>query len=106
MNSINQRVLGLTLAGLLGSVSSIPAFAAGDLKSYDVNGDGKVSAKEFQSKGGSEGEFRAMDANGDGNLTSSEFDKGSKGSGSGSGSGSSSMPPAPAPGGPTSPGGL
>ncbi len=100
MNSINQRVLSLALAGLLGSVSSIPALAAGDLKSYDVNGDGKVSAKEFQSKGGSESEFRAMDANGDGNLTSSEFEKGSKGSGS------APAPMPPAPGGSTSPGGL
>lgn len=100
MNSINQRLLGLTLAGLLGSVSFIPALAAGDLKSYDANGDGKVSAKEFQAKGGSETDFRAMDADGDGNLTSSEFSKGSKGSSS------PSMPPAPAPGGPASPGGL
>jgi len=93
MRSINQRVLSLTLAGLLGSAFALPSLAAGDFKSYDGNGDGKISKKEYQAKGGSDSEFSAMDANGDGNLSSSEFGK----AGSSGGSSGGSMPPAPAP---------
>lgn len=101
MKSIKQRILPLALAGVLGSAFALPAIAAGDFKSYDSNGDGKVSKKEYQAKGGSDSEFRTLDADGDGNLSSSEFAK-SAGSGSGSGSGSSPMPPA-SPGGPGAP---
>lgn len=78
MKFIHYRLTTLTLASVLGvaaSASALAASTAADFKTYDSNGDGKISQKEYQAQGGSEGTFRMIDANGDGNLSHDEFVK-------------------------------
>lgn len=96
MKFIHYRLTTLTLASVLGaavSASALAASTAADFKTYDSNGDGKISQQEYQAQGGSEGTFRMIDANGDGSLSHDEFVK----------KGSASTPPA-APANPATPG--
>lgn len=98
MKFIHYRLTTLTLASVLGaavsvSASALAASTAADFKTYDSNGDGKISQQEYQAQGGSEGTFRMIDANGDGGLSHDEFVK----------KGSASTPPA-APANPAAPG--
>ncbi|MDP1645705.1 MAG: EF-hand domain-containing protein [Thiobacillus sp.] len=89
MKSINSRFLTLTLAGLLSAASAsalaaqsmpgatrgAPATPSGapSLKTYDSNGDGKISIEEFKPQGGQEQAFREGDVNQDKSLSSDEF---------------------------------
>lgn len=76
--NINRRLRILTLAGVLGAMSSASVLAASnapDFKKYDGNGDGKISPQEYQARGGAEESFRMMDANGDGAVSHDEFVK-------------------------------
>lgn len=78
MKFLHYRLTTLTLASVLGaavSVSALAASTAADFKTYDSNGDGKISPQEYQAQGGSEGTFRMIDANGDGSLSHDEFVK-------------------------------
>ncbi|MBC2729957.1 EF-hand domain-containing protein [Thiobacillus sp.] len=94
MKFIHHRLTTLTLASVLGaSTSALAATTASDFKTYDSNGDGKISQQEYQAQGGSEGTFRMIDVNGDGSLSHDEFVK----------KGSASTPPA-APANPATPG--
>lgn len=96
MKFIHHRLTTLTLASVLGAAASTSALAASpaaDFKTYDSNGDGKISQQEYRAQGGSEGTFSMIDANGDGGLSHDEFVK----------KGSASVPPA-APANPPAPG--
>lgn len=96
MKFIHYRLTTLTLASVLGAAAStsvLAASTAADFKTYDSNGDGKISQQEYQAQGGSEGTFRMIDANGDGGLSHDEYVK----------KGSASTPPA-APANPAAPG--
>ena len=86
MKSMNHRFTTLTLAGLLGAAASASVFAAStasDFKKYDSNKDGKISAQEYQTQGGTPDLFGGIDANGDGVVSHDEFVK--KGTPSGAG---------------------
>lgn len=96
MKFIHYRLTTLTLASVLGvaaSTSALAASPAADFKTYDSNGDGKISQQEYQAHGGSEGTFHMIDGNGDGGLSHDEFVQ----------KGSASTPPA-APAKPATPG--
>jgi len=96
MKYIHYRLTTLTLASVLGAAAATSALAAStaaDFKTYDSNGDGKISQQEYQAQGGNEGMFRMIDANGNGSLSHDEFVK----------KGSASTPPA-APAHPAAPG--
>jgi len=85
MKSINPRLLALALAGLLSAtaasalaVQSLPGATPGaaatpsgepSIKTYDSNGDGKISIEEFKPQGGQEQAFREADANRDNSPT-------------------------------------
>jgi hyperosmotically inducible protein len=78
MKSNQQRVLNLTLAGVLGTFSAVALAAAPvmpDFKTIDSNADGKVTLEEFAAKGGQPQAFREGDANRDSHLSSDEYVK-------------------------------
>jgi hypothetical protein len=87
MKSIQSQLLTITLAGLLSAASTAalaqsmtegsPGSAAGasSFKSFDSNGDGKVSLEEFKMQGGQEQTFSTIDTDQDKNLNSEEFAK-------------------------------
>jgi len=77
MQSIHHQIVTLALAGALGALASAPVLASSpsSFKSYDRNGDGKISMQEFQAKGGDERAFRATDADRDSSLSQNEFAK-------------------------------
>jgi len=90
MKSIRPHVLTLTLAGLLSAASAsalaqsmteptpgtaAPTAGASSFKSYDSNGDGKISLDEFKAQGGQEQAFTGIDANQDKSLSKDEFSK-------------------------------
>lgn len=90
MNHTN-RILSLTLAGLLGAAGATSALAqspAPDFKTFDSNSDGKISKEEFKAQGGPDGAFRQSDADGDNSLSAEELmGAGSADSTSGAGTG-------------------
>jgi len=81
MKSIHPNFLALTLAGLLSAASasalaqSMPDTTAGasSFKSFDSNGDGKISLEEFKAQGGQEQVFTETDTNQDKSLSNDEF---------------------------------
>lgn len=78
MKSVDHSVLNLTLAGVLSAFIAGSAFAAPaapSFKTYDSNGDGLISQKEFMVGGGKEPAFREGDANLDYHLNNDEFIK-------------------------------
>ncbi len=78
MKTITHRFASLTLAGLLGAVTSASVLAASpapDFSKYDANGDGRISLEEYQAKGGEEQTFRSIDVNGDKLVSHDEFAK-------------------------------
>ena len=75
MNHTN-RILSLTLAGLLGATAASSALAqsaASDFSTFDSNGDGKISKEEFKAQGGEDEAFRQIDADGDNSLSAEEL---------------------------------
>lgn len=75
MNPTN-RILSLTLAGLLSATAATSALAqptAADFKTLDSNGDGKISKEEFKAQGGQDDAFRQVDADGDNSLSAEEL---------------------------------
>ena len=88
MNHTN-RILSLTLAGLLSATAATAAVAqstAPDFKTLDSNSDGKISKEEFKAQGGQDDAFRQSDADGDNALSVEEF-MGADAAGSTSGAG-------------------
>lgn len=78
MKTIDRRFASLTLAALLGAVTSpsvLAASVAPDFSKYDANGDGKISLEEYRAKGGDEQNFRSIDVNGDKLVSHDEFAK-------------------------------
>lgn len=91
MKSINPGLLALTLAGVLSAASAsalaaqsmpdatpgAPATPSGEpsVKTYDSDGDGKISIEEFKPQGGQKQAFREGDANRDNRLNSDEYVK-------------------------------
>lgn len=77
MKSINHRIPGWALAGVLGGFTATSALALSmpDFKSTDSNGDGMVSPAEFSAKGGEEKAFNEGDTNRDKKLSSDEYIK-------------------------------
>ena len=90
MKSIQSQLLTVTLAGLLSAASTAvlaqsmtegspgsaaPAAGASSFKSFDSNGDGKVSLEEFKMQGGQEQTFSTLDADQNKSLNSEEFAK-------------------------------
>jgi Ca2+-binding EF-hand superfamily protein len=87
MKSIRPRILTFTFAALLSAASAsavaqsmteaTPGSAAGapSFKSYDSNGDGKISLEEFKAQGGQEQAFARIDANQDKSLNKDEFSR-------------------------------
>ena len=89
MKSIRPHFLTLTLAGLLSAASASalaqsmpdtapetsfsPTAGASSFKTFDSNGDGKISLEEFKAQGGQEQVFTATDANQDKSLSNDEF---------------------------------
>ena len=76
MKSFEHRILNLTLAGALATLTSTSVLAAPvtpGFKSTDSNGDGMVSLEEFVAKGGHELAFRESDANHDSSLNNDEY---------------------------------
>lgn len=90
MNHTN-RILSLTLAGLLSATAATSALAqltASDFKTLDSNGDGKISKEEFKAQGGQDDAFRQGDADGDNSLSAEELmGGGAAGGASGAGAG-------------------
>jgi EF hand domain-containing protein len=78
MKSIHHHAWALGLAGVLGTVASVSVLAAPtapEFKTYDSNGDGQISLKEYLAKGGQEQTFRMIDANGDQSVSHDEYAK-------------------------------
>ncbi len=75
MNHTN-RILSLTLAGLMSAMASASAVAqttAPDFKTFDANSDGKISKEEYKAQGGQDDAFRQSDADGDNALSVEEL---------------------------------
>lgn len=91
MNHTN-RILSLTLAGLLSATAATAAVAqstaptAPDFQAFDTDTDGKISKEEFKAQGGQDDAFRQGDADGDNSLSVEEF-MGAAAGGSSSGAG-------------------
>jgi len=80
MKSLEQRILNLTLAGVLATFASTSVLATPVMPGFmsaDSNGDGMVSLEEFVAQGGHEQAFRAGDANRDSRLSRDEYIKAS-----------------------------
>lgn len=89
MKSIYPNLPVLTLAGLLSAVSASalaqspstpgtsfsPAAGASSFKTFDSNGDGKISLEEFKVQGGKEQSFTEIDTNRDKSLSNDEFSR-------------------------------
>ena len=90
MKSIHPHFLTFTLAALLSAASAsvlaqsvpesapgtaAPAAGASSFKSYDSNGDGKISLDEFKAQGGQDQAFTGIDANQDKSVSKDEFSK-------------------------------
>jgi hypothetical protein len=81
MKFTNTRFLPIALVGMLTIGAMSPALAADSagsveapsFKVYDTDGDGKISLKDFQAKGGDEKVFLAADTDKNGSLSSEEF---------------------------------
>lgn len=77
MKNLNRTLLNLTLAGMLGMGIAGHALAAPmpGFKTYDSNGDGKISPQEYQAQGGQASGFHEGDTNHDGSLNPDELVK-------------------------------
>ncbi len=77
MKNLNRTLLNLTLAGMLGMGIAGHVFAAPmpGFKTYDSNGDGKISQQEYQAQGGQARGFHEGDTNHDGSLNPDELVK-------------------------------
>ncbi|WP_157265916.1 BON domain-containing protein [Thiobacillus thioparus] len=76
MKNLNRTLMKLTLtsmfsAGVAGQALAVTA----SFKTYDSNGDGKISLTEFQEQGGQAQAFRDGDTNHDNSLSQDELVK-------------------------------
>ncbi|WP_296821921.1 BON domain-containing protein [Thiobacillus sp.] len=76
MKNLNRTLLKLALASMFSAGVAGQAMAAtASFKTYDSNGDGKVSLTEFQEHGGQAQAFRDGDTNHDNSLSQDELVK-------------------------------
>src|SRR3569833_2383333 len=74
MKNLNRTLLKLALASMFSAGVAGQALAAtASFKTYDSNGDGKISLAEFQEHGGQAQAFRDGDTNHDNSLSQDEF---------------------------------
>ncbi|MHB1076144.1 MAG: BON domain-containing protein [Thiobacillus sp.] len=76
MKNLNRTLLKLALASMFSAGVAGQALAAtASFKTYDSNGDGKISLAEFQEQGGQAQVFRDGDTNHDNSLSPDELVK-------------------------------
>jgi len=76
MTTHHRSLLTLALAGILGAGAVGQAQAAAvDFKTYDSNGDGKISLQEYEAQGGQAKAFKEGDSNHDNALDRDELVK-------------------------------